>query len=527
MAVIITSLHAEKEFTSNKILTVGSSERNDFCVSAQDFELILEYNETDNTYSVINNSGSVPYFKGKPFKRLEVSNVARLLFPNSDEFINIKVVQNIQNAGNDKNEAESFGLFDLQDRQDVVNAKLDDAKKKIESRRVAIISQISQKVSDLSKRLSQNLKGSIFTHFALFLSALVCAFAVTNYISGLSIQESANYLHLPTDLKIWFVYTVLVLGTLLLLKQGMFGYFFSKTVGNQPKMSKSAQIVLCVSSLIIMTGVYVINLIYYLDYTKNIVFPVLISMFFVGIALSMAVLSAYYKCNGCELSELLNKYEYREDFEKVLKDYQLWVGMYVNNLSEARKNYISEKMFRLRIKEFFETVIGLLTAPFLAFGVSNTLALCFPEAAGWVRISGLRFSPVFLVLASFLIIFAFFLFVHAFATYKKISNSDVIKHDGFSNYLLHCAEIMGLEATSRTKKEMSFAFCSALVIVLIEFTMNVSYFSTEIGQDFYGLFLSLMAALVPTALLVAETFLLGGTKFQIYALEEIFAKADK
>ena len=292
-------------------------------------------------------------------------------------------------------------------------------------------------------------------------------------------------------------------------------------------MSKSTQIVLCVSSLIIMTGVYVINLIYYLDYTKNIVFPVLISMFFVGIALSMAVLSAYYKCCGCELSELLNKYEYREDFEKVLKDYQLWVGMYVNNLSEARKNYISEKMFRLRIKEFFETVIGLLTAPFLASGVSNTLALCFPEAAGWVRISGLRFSPVFLVLASFLIIFAFFLFVHAFATYKKISNSDVIKHDGFSNYLLHCVEIMGLEATSRTKKEMSFAFCSALVIVLIEFTMNVSYFSTEIGQDFYGLFLSFIAALVPTALLVAETFLLGGTKFQIYALEEIFAKADK
>ena len=57
--------------------------------------------------------------------------------------------------------------------------------------------------------------------------------------------------------------------------------------------------------------------------------------------------------------------------------------------------------------------------------------------------------------------------------------------------------------------------------------MNVSYFSTEIGQDFYGLFLSLVAALVPTTLLIAETFLLSGTEFEIFALEEIRAKADR
>ena len=57
--------------------------------------------------------------------------------------------------------------------------------------------------------------------------------------------------------------------------------------------------------------------------------------------------------------------------------------------------------------------------------------------------------------------------------------------------------------------------------------MNVSYFSGEIGQDLTGLFLSFTAALVPTALLIAETFLLSGTKFKIYACDEIFARADK
>ena len=110
---------------------------------------------------------------------------------------------------------------------------------------------------------------------------------------------------------------------------------------------------------------------------------------------------------------------------------------------------------------------------------------------------------------------------------RKISNSDVIKHDGFSNYLVHCADIFGLEGTTRAAKEMKFAFYAATVIILIEFTMNISYFSAEIGQDMSGLLLSIIAAAVPTALLIAETFLCGGTKFSIYALESISAKVDK
>ena len=527
MAVIISSSKNQKTFVSNKIITVGSSELNDFCVAGYNFELTLEFDEEKNSYYVINNTKGVPFFKGKTFDKIEVLNVVRLLFPDSDEFINIKVEKKEIEKNITKTVLNDIKNIYADDKHSVVNIKLEEAKENIEERRVSIVKEISHKINDLQKKLSQNLKGSIFSHFALFWGCFVCAFGVTNYISGLSIQESAEFLHLPTDLKLWVVYSILILGVMLLLKQGMFGYFYSKSIGNQPKMSKPVQNIMIFSASLMIIGVYVINLIYYLDYTKNIVFPLLISMFFVGLTVCIAIASAYYKSNGSELSELLNKYEYREDFEKVLKEYQSWISYYVNNLSDTKIQYISDRMFKLRIKEFFETLIGIFTAPFLAFGVSNTLANCFPEAAGWVRISGLRFSPVFLVLASFLIIFAFFLFVHAFSIAKKISNSDVIKHDGFSNYLVHCAEILGLAGTAKAKREMSFAFYSAVLIILIEFTMNVSYFSNEIGQDFYGLFLSLMAALVPTALLIAETFLLGGTKFQIYALEEINAKVDK
>ncbi len=533
MAVEISSLNKKTEFGNNKVLTVGSSELNDFFISFENFELILEFDEENNTYSVINNSGDVPYFKGQPFKKVEVTKVARFLFPNSDEFINIKILadvpvkktmSSIQNEDFDENDIKNLYA---DEKNAATKIKLDKSKENIELRRVAIISEVSHKINDLKSKLSQNTKGAIFAHFALFWGCFVCAFATTNYIVGLSIQESADYIHLPTDLKLWLLFTVLIMGVMFIFKQGMYGYFYSQGAGHQPKMPKRIQIMLVALSSVIMFGVYVLNLVYYVNYTKNIIFPLLISLFFVGITICIAVAAAHYKSNGSELAELLNKYEYREDFEKVLKDYQSWIGHYVNNLSVAKIKYISDKVFELRIKEVFETIIGILTAPFLAFGVSNTLASCFPEAAGWVRISGVRFSPVFLVLATCLVVFAFFLFVNAFTTSRKISNSDIIKHDGFSNYLTHCAEIFGLEATIKAKKEMSFSFFVALSIIIIEFTMNVSYFSTEIGQDFAGLFLSFVAALVPTSLLIAETFLLAKTKFGIYAIDELRAKVDK
>ena len=163
----------------------------------------------------------------------------------------------------------------------------------------------------------------------------------------------------------------------------------------------------------------------------------------------------------------------------------------------------------------------------MAYGVSNTLASCFPEAAGWIRISGLRFSPIFLVLATFLIIFAFFAFVNGFFANKKILASNVLKQDGFSNYIQHGVEIYGLEGVKKLDKEMRRSFVIGIAIVIIEFSMNVSYFMQEIGQDLSGMALSAVAALVPTALLIAETYMLSQTKFETFASEELLAKIDR
>ena len=54
-------------------------------------------------------------------------------------------------------------------------------------------------------------------------------------------------------------------------------------------------------------------------------FSVLISLFFVGTAATIAFACGYTKHSSVCLSQELDKYEYREDFEKVLKEYQNWI----------------------------------------------------------------------------------------------------------------------------------------------------------------------------------------------------------
>ena len=256
-------------------------------------------------------------------------------------------------------------------------------------------------------------------------------------------------------------------------------------------------------------------------------FALCVSLFFSGLLTALSLGCGYFKHTSGEWAMTLNKYEYREDFESVLKSYRQWIDRFVNSFSKTKIQNIKDRIFNLQIKSGGEILLGIVTAPFLAYGVSNTLAMCFPEAAGWIRISGLRFSPVFLVLASVMIVFAFFAFVGAFTAAKKIQASQVIKQDGYSDYRQHGVSIFGLEGTRKLDTEKFRLLSIGCAIIFIEFTMNVSYFATEIGGDLKGLVTSFLAALVPTAILIAETFMLSNTMFEIYACDEVIAKLDK
>lgn len=529
MAVTISSKNQEKTF-EKEIINIGSNPGCDFVIDiGQNFMLTVQYNAASNKCCVLNNFQCQQIlFKGQPIgQNLEFEKVCKLMIADSDEFISIKVIEAVKVektaakiAAEDFTESDLKGLYGSE-----VNAtarvKLEKRKSDLEKARVAIVKQVSFALNDLKKRLSLNFKASLFVHTAMYLSSLVLAFGVSNYLTGLSIEETSNFLHLPTNIKMLFLFSVIIYGICLVLKQGIYLY-----LQNNGKSSSSAsQNFLIGTGMVFAVGLYAINLVYYLQI--NVVFSILISLFFTALAVAFAAACGYFKSAGRNMSIQLDKYEYREDFESVMNEYTLWIERYINTISNTKLRNIKDKIFNLQIKSVGEILLGIITAPFLAYGVSNTLAMCFPEAAGWIRISGLRFSPVFLVLATFLIIFAFFAFVNAFYCIRKIQGSNVIKQDGFSNYMSHGVNIFGLEGIRKLEAEKVRSLVIGIAIVCIEFSMNTSYFMTEIGGDFQGIFLSFVAALVPTALLIAETYMLSQTKFDIYAGEELISKVDR
>ena len=57
--------------------------------------------------------------------------------------------------------------------------------------------------------------------------------------------------------------------------------------------------------------------------------------------------------------------------------------------------------------------------------------------------------------------------------------------------------------------------------------MNTSFFMSEIGADLSGLFISLIAASVPTALLIAETYILSSARYELFVCDSIISKMDR
>lgn len=531
MAVIITSKNNEKIYREKDFIIIGSNSDCDYQIDAGfDFLLTVKYDENTNKCTVINNfSNPKILFRGEPFKgKILFEKFCKLKFDGSDEFVGIKIEKNetaINSSNNSDTKRHSLNTENEIDSE--VKQKLENKKSEIEKTRVAIVKQIAFAINDLKKRISLNFKASIILNIALIISTIVMTFGITNYFMGLPITDTVAFMNMPTNIKMLFLFSVLTYAVSLSLKQGIFLYLQNKDIEKPLYGSKFARNFLIILSTFFMITFYAINLIYYMNPNGRIFYGAAVSLFFVTLNMSIAFACGYFKYSGHKLSMELDKYEYREDFEIVLSNYQNWIEMFINSLSSVKLDYIKEKIFMVRLKSVAETILGILTAPFLAYGVSNTLAMCFPEAAGWVRISGVRFSPVFLILATMLIIFAFFMISNGFFNIRKISGSDIIKLDGFRNYLIHGVDIFGLQNIRSLNREKIRFFVIGISIIFIEFTMNTSFFMTEIGADLNGIFLSLVAATVPTALLIAETYILSRTNYELFVCDSLISKLDR
>ena len=547
MPLIISTKYGEKVFEDKDVISISSKPGSDIVLNfGFDFLLTIQYDKITNTASVLNPFNNPNFmFKGMPIgAKVDVTNICKIMVSNSDEFITVKVVQ--PQAAPQPNQAvtqtqrqpETVSSIAKQDftKEDIqklygssdaeTKIKLDANKADIEKERVAIIKQVSYKINDLKNKISMGSKSSVVLHIGLFFASITSAFGLTNYLTGLPLKEAESIIQMPTNLRLVLLYSLIIFGIGLMFKQGVY-LFFQNKLNKVTPTSKIAESFMLYIPLIFYIAIYVINVLYYIAPGGFPFFAILISLFFVSVTATLAAGCGYFKSNNVENAVSLEQYEYREDFEKVVKDYQRWIERYINSLSSKKLKEIKDKIFLHQIKATGETILGILTAPVLAYGVSNTLAMCFPEAAGWIRISGLRLSPVFLTLAALMIVFGFFMFANAFTNVRKVQGSNVLKQDGFSNYQNHGVEIFGLEGCKKLEADKRRSLVIGIAIVVIEFTMNVSYFSQSFGGDLSAMLLSMVAALVVTALLIAETYMLSATKYDIWALEELIAKVDK
>ena len=558
MGILISTSNQEKLYNDKNVIHIGTNPKCDFLIQNLGCEVILtlQYSEQAKKCMIVNrlNTNNI-LFKGQPIpQKMIIDNMCKLMINGTNEFIKIKIADNAEepamvlqaaaSAGTTFQEAPQEKTLAMIGNEDLnesdikelygeksnaaTKIKIEKRKADIEEKRVGILKEIGFTMDDLKKKIDANITASRFSSIALFIMPFITSILVSDTLKTIIITQGEGKAAVPEYMKGLLIFSAFLLGMSIALKQGVFLYLQNKSQRITSKTTKTLENILIAGSLVGFVVLYVIIVALYMR--TDIALPLqttLIGVMGCGVAQLNAIYNGFLKYNQTAMAIELDKHESREDFQKVMQEYQQWIFLYINNFSRTKIEYIKNKLFNLQLKSVGEIILGILTAPFLAYGVSNTLAMCFPEAAGWIRISGLRFSPVFLTLSTFLIIFAFFSLTASFLCTRKSQASEVIRKDGFSNFQQHGVELYGSEGIKKLNGERSRSFAIASSIIFIEFSMNISYFVTEIGGDWQGLFLSIVAALVPTALLIAETYMLSETQFEIFAHEELIAKLDK
>ena len=555
MKVVITSKNNQKDFDNLSVINIGSAPNCNFFINPG-FDLLLSLQKMDNgRWQIVNNFNSDQIlFRGQPIgQTMEIGSLCKLMIAGTDDFIAIKIttagtnpkvvpgslelanrksaekIRRVENkrtmstiAEEDLTQGDIESLYGTGAGVQA-KIKIDKRKSDIERRRALITREIAYKANDLRQKVAQN---------EIILGVLNAFIGIVPLTMAYILKDIVSFGFTDKSLqaKILFLVAISFIIITCLLKQGQFLILQGKA--RNSRLSSSSLLIqrlcmLCSGGVFfVVLGFSLAELAIHKYNLPSLIPQMLILCSFLCIFLG--VFSGFTKNIIAESSQELDGYESREDFQAVVKDYQQWITLFVNNIGRKKLRDISNKIFNLQMKSYVEYAMGVATAPFLAYGVSQTLAECFPEAAAWIRItSGFKFSPIFLVLASFMIIFAFHCFATSFATTKRLNAANAIKQDGFSDYFVHGVVLHGVESCKNLKRESKKFFMIALTVVVIELTMNVSYFITEMGGDVMGIIKSFIAAFVPTAILIAETTMLGNTKYEIIIREELLEKVDK
>ncbi len=516
MKVVIRYGLFSKEFENKPQITIGKDANSDFQIKEirLDKPVTLIYVEKYNNYVIVN-----PYenqeitMDNKAFSKTFVQKEFNIQYSDLTNPVEVSLVD----------EQPQVQAASANEVQSAANKTDNLSFEEVDQKRIKIVDEVRYRVLELKKSISQTTRIARILDAAIVVLSIVCSFAMTNLLLGLKVDSSTGVLNITTNYT-FLICIGLIIFALAIVIQHACATFFKD--GKQDGRENTTRNQATYFALGFFLVVYFINFIYYKDIPNFKVAALFVSLLFSGGLVAAVIAGGFIKKQLKLYRFNLSRIECRQDFESILKIYGKQINKYVNELSENKINNAKENLLNCQFRMIGEVILGIITAPFLAYGVSNTLASCFPEAAGWIRISGLRFSPIFLVLATFMIIFAFFSFVKAFAIDKQIKSSDVIKYDGFQDYKQHGVSILGSDAVRNLEKERTTVMIIACTIIAIEFTMNVSYFIGEMGSDIAGLLISSVAALVPTALLIAETHLLSSTTAKINNYNELLAMLD-
>ena len=194
-----------------------------------DFLLTIQFDPRANKCSVLNQFNNSRFlFKGKPIPaKLDVDRVCKIMVDGSDEFISIRVIgETVNRVITQENISESdIKAIYGNDVNAAAKLMIEKRKGEIEQARVAIIKDIGASINSIKSKFSMNSKSGIFLHIALFFASLICAFGVSNYLTGLPLSEAGNVIQMPANMKLIFIYALIVYGIGLILKQGIFLYF--------------------------------------------------------------------------------------------------------------------------------------------------------------------------------------------------------------------------------------------------------------------------------------------------------------
>ena len=368
MTVTISSKSGEKSFEDLNVINIGTAPKCNYRLDNIGFDLILSLQKKDDgKWQIVNSFKSDKVlFRGQPIgASVVIGSLCKLMIADSDEFISIKVTTagtnpkiapgSLELANRKSAEkirrAEKKTITMIEDEelneQDIetlygkgvgaqTKIKIDRKKADIERRRALVTKEIAYKSNYLRQKLSQNEIILTVLNILIAFVPLALAYILKDIIRLDSLNGQLQN-------RVLFLVSITFIIVTMLLKQGQFLLLQHKDKKNNSQSSVLIQRLCMLTSCGIFAVLIIASLAELMVHTYQL--PILIPQMILLCAflcIFLGIFSGFTKNIISESGEELDSYESREDFQAVVKDYQQWIQLFVNNITRKKLKDILE-----------------------------------------------------------------------------------------------------------------------------------------------------------------------------------------